>query len=689
MLYICLNEYTMLTFDESLIRAIHIINFKIQHSGYDRTVELAKKYWRLNTGEETGELLKQFNRRESKEAFDQRCALTSTITPAVLSTLNSPFYKAGRSDSITKVARYDDNPDRETELKKFQDSFNGTKSLDDYLSVDLVDLNKTDPNAFVVIDFSAFDAVKERPNPYPLEIPSKNVYNFFYDNNELEFLLKNESISEIGKTEVKERFTLYAREFHAVFTEDDSNVSSINENVVDFNINTDAEIIDRPEYLRTKQGRLYKIEYFNHKFSKVPAFRAGYEMDLVTHKETCVSNWHCTMSWFDKMQQANSEMDISTALHVFPQKISYERGCTGYQGAKCNSGVDINGNQCKACNGTGFVDDHTSGQDVLKFKLPKNADDMMDLSKMAVYLDEPIEVLKFLDDYIDKLQTKTRQTLFNSDSFERKEVVSTATENLLDYDNVYDTLFPFCKHSSFVWMLITEAIARFTDLHEGLILNHEFGNDLKFKTESQYIQDIRTLNDSGAPFFLIEHTNNQLAELIYKDNELELLKIKTKARHMPFSGKTDNEIIFSLSGNNIPRRKKVLYENIDGIFNSFDASFYIKSFDDQEKDIEAKVAEIMLEIDGETINAEGLNLTQDEFETPIDIEAEAKAKLKGSVGGTQGILQIQASVSQGITQYSAALALLGEIYGFDDATSRKILGSKKDIKKVNEAPEAN
>lgn len=66
--------------------------------------------------------------------------------------------------------------------------------------------------------------------------------------------------------------------------------------------------------------------------------------------------------------------------------------------------------------------------------------------------------------------------------------------------------------------------------------------------------------------------------------------------------------------------------------------------------------------------------------TPNNVEAEAKARLKGSVGGTQGILQIQESVASGVTQYEAAVALLFEIYGFDDATARKLLGNPAELK---------
>lgn len=60
-----------------------------------------------------------------------------------------------------------------------------------------------------------------------------------------------------------------------------------------------------------------------------------------------------------------------------------------------------------------------------------------------------------------------------------------------------------------------------------------------------------------------------------------------------------------------------------------------------------------------------------------DVEAQAKANLKGSVGGVQGILEIQASVSAGITDYTAALAILDLIYGISEVDAKRILGTPK------------
>jgi HK97 family phage portal protein len=58
----------------------------------------------------------------------------------------------------------------------------------------------------------------------------------------------------------------------------------------------------------------------------------------------------------------------------------------------------------------------------------------------------------------------------------------------------------------------------------------------------------------------------------------------------------------------------------------------------------------------------------------IDQNALAQANLRGSVGGVQGILAIQQGVASGITSISSAVTTLVEIYGFDEATAKAVLG---------------
>jgi len=63
----------------------------------------------------------------------------------------------------------------------------------------------------------------------------------------------------------------------------------------------------------------------------------------------------------------------------------------------------------------------------------------------------------------------------------------------------------------------------------------------------------------------------------------------------------------------------------------------------------------------------------------VDENAKAQAQLRGSVGGVQGILQIQQSYAQGLTSLTSALAILEEIYGFSEEVARELLGNPEKI----------
>jgi len=71
----------------------------------------------------------------------------------------------------------------------------------------------------------------------------------------------------------------------------------------------------------------------------------------------------------------------------------------------------------------------------------------------------------------------------------------------------------------------------------------------------------------------------------------------------------------------------------------------------------------------------------------LGVQEEAQAQLKGSVGGVQGILSIQSSVSQGITTIDAGAAILELIYGIDPQTARRMLGDPQPVNQSDNNPE--
>ena len=69
------------------------------------------------------------------------------------------------------------------------------------------------------------------------------------------------------------------------------------------------------------------------------------------------------------------------------------------------------------------------------------------------------------------------------------------------------------------------------------------------------------------------------------------------------------------------------------------------------------------------------------------MEAEAKAKLRGSVGGVTGILQIAEKVTLGTITREAGLSILEIIFGLSTEDAIKLLGEVEEKKELADGNE--
>lgn len=67
-----------------------------------------------------------------------------------------------------------------------------------------------------------------------------------------------------------------------------------------------------------------------------------------------------------------------------------------------------------------------------------------------------------------------------------------------------------------------------------------------------------------------------------------------------------------------------------------------------------------------------------------DATKEAQANLRGSVGGVQGVLGVQQSFANGLTDYNSAITIFTEIYGFSLKVADALLGSPEQTPATNE-----
>jgi hypothetical protein len=318
-----------------------------------------------------------------------------------------------------------------------------------------------------------------------------------------------------------------------------------------------------------------------------------------------------------------AELDITQTNHAFPQKIEYVEPCE----TDLSTGVCKISNQtqkgCQKCGGTGLCV-VTSSQDIKVMKLPRDKEEMIDLDKMMVYKYPPVEIIKWMDDYIEKISVKVQKTVFNSETFTRDKVAKTATGENLDMQNVYDTLTPFAQQVSSVWEFVVKIVSNFMDYGDGLIVKYTYPNDFKLKSTWELLMELKTTQESGAPGNIRQTITDDIMRNFLQDDESEWIRYQSKMKHYPFNGKTDKEIQEAIANELVTKELQVLWANFENIFQELEVEqeqtnpdiwFYDLTFQIQTEKMNAKVEQIISQLEDQEVTA-----TRFGAESDTDIE---------------------------------------------------------------------
>lgn len=579
-----------------------------KHKDYERVVKLADDYMALITGEGIDRMMAQFVMRESEELFQQRVKFTQAITPAIASSIMKPFYKVSRNDKVKIRIDFGD-PEKnkaiiDMGLRFFGAKRSKNKGLRHWLSTRFVELTFTDPNAWVVTQWDKPDPDKT-PEPKPFEITARQAVNFLRINEETKWLfaeLEDTYTAANDLSTIEEKTKQMPGTKWVLYDQDWTIVTRI--------VDKDGLALEgweqQPnELLFEETGKWYLQSYYEPKLGFVAAFRVGYDRDAFTLGRTCVNPFHPAMAFFKKSIKTVSELDLTMMLHVFPQKIQYVQKCMGESKVKTCHGGYVNGTaeKCGACAGKGYKI-HTTAQDAILLPMPEDKEDMVDLEKIIVYKTPPIDLIKFMDEYTKGLKHEAHLAVFNSQIFSNPSIAKTATEIDDNMQSIYDTLEPFTekvsevhKEEIYIFAHLVAVAKPDDDSHENV---HQYPGDLKLKTTTILLNELKLVNDSGAPSFMRDAISNDLAEIIYVGDEIGLLKYETKHRFFPFNGKTPDEIAMLVASNHVSEFTKVLYSNFEAIFKDIELEkpefWLMKSYAKQWGIVQAKTQEYIDEL---------------------------------------------------------------------------------------------
>ena len=526
----------------------------MRHANHKRTVDLAKDYLAYETGAGLDEKLRQFVRRESVEMFKQRVKITQHITTTVVSSIKSVFRKTSRSN-YRRTIEYENATDgdrRADTLEGILKKFNGELTVDGWCNTRLLELNFSDPNTWVVLEWKDFDNRYASAQPYPFEVSSENALDFKFDpRGDLLYLIaKAETMGAGGKP--LGRLTLYLPNRSVSLDQIEDNDPRVPQ----------AEVLAGRYWILT--------EHPPHNLGFVPAIRAGYERDALTGGATYLAPYHAAVPYLEKSLKVNSELDLTASLHAFPIVIRAQEDCDG-QG--CINGRVLNEHNeeatCPVCQGKGKKKP-TTAQEEIVVSMPSSPDQVVDLDKLLVYKSPDIGILQWQTAYADALVRLAKEAVFAAEVFTKSEVAQTATGQMLDLDSVYDTLYPYAQKLSATWEFIVNGVAKITQKDTGLYASLLVQRDAKLKGFDALMGDLKEVSETGAGPAIRQSVEDDIARVRFADEPAMYKKWQIRERFNPFSGQTEEKILYLLTSDLVPKSKKILYANLGGIFDEIE-----------------------------------------------------------------------------------------------------------------------
>lgn len=564
-----------------------------RHENYDYIVKRTKVWRAIVSGAGLDEFYTQFNQRETKEQFEQRKRITQQITSSVCKNVRDIEFKVPRSNSITRVIATESG--NETDLNNFKeilDEFWGDSSLNDYMDVRWVELNDTDPNSFVVIEWKPFEE-NEYAQPYPFEVKSEEAIYYEYDNNVLEFLV----------AQCEDSFTIYGQDQTIKFEKitDEETLKRIKLEEDQEAEMTSMEDGSTVTVIRIKDNYYEIYEPVPHNLGYVPAYQPGYMRDLATDGHSFLPPWWAAEPILMNIFSTKSQLDLSIHLHTFQQKLQYRPKCNG---KGCIGGELAEGGICPVCKGTGWKG-ITSVQDTIDLPLPRSKDEMIELGQIIHYVDQNVDIVKFLDEKVDKLSMQAIKIVYFSELYNQTANVEvTAFKSDIDMQAVNDTLFPMVKAMAKDWVFMVRTIADITDLKIPTI-SFTFLKDFKMKSINGYYSDLSLANTAGASQYIKGNIEDEIARIQFEDDELALAKYKTLKAFNPFPGDTPEAVAMKMTQSYVPEFYKVLYSTFGFIFDELEAEnpgFYMLNRAKQRELLTKKVTSMVPEKKAPVLN---------------------------------------------------------------------------------------
>jgi len=595
----------------------------LSHRHYKHVVEHARFCYRIMTGDNQDEYLLRFKLKETGEQKQQRINITNSRTQYASGKICSVFEEVVRSDNTAEHVRYaSDNDANKVKIQEIEDRlarFHGETHALTYVYESMKRLNFYDPNAFLIVNFTPFDAAIQKTEfVYPIEVSSEQAIRYEYSNGNLLYLLFYQEVEVMDvdehgkeKKQVLRNYFLFAADFSYEFlaVPEKGNAEILpDRTVIEIPVMTTAQPnMPTPMPVNAKQILKFQWKRYDTKSQRIPVVQAGYIRDARTQNETFVSPLQAAEKLLLDLIWTKSEYDLAKALHWFYQKFIYAPACEWEDpntGDRCENGtLSLSGGKCKSCDGTGMMV-HTTVQDVIMLRLPQTAAEVVPLENMVHYENIDISIGQHLQEDYKAIEADVFKAVFNSQAFDRSEVAVTATEKTLDLRAVKNALIAFANKCSEVYKFVIKMTAIYTDNAEDIVIQHNHSSDFKLETLEDLVNKRKSLMDAGAPYMMIQAVDMEILAMQNQDSPGVLEIVRAREIFRPYREKSESEKMFILGQAKAEDYHLVLWKFFEDIMSEIsfedkergDRPWHKLPYPEQKKIVDQKVKKIQDEV---------------------------------------------------------------------------------------------
>lgn len=592
------------------------------HPDYALTVDRAVTYRRLATGKGIEHLMRQYASQETDAEYASRVAMMITTVPAWWDQARKKYYEVARLRGGTVVKRFDYGPDLAVSdvdrlrgrLTQAVNGYYQEEPLEAYLAEQLTKSHcMSDPNAWQLTDFGAFDYRTEVPQPYPVLFPCEAAVDFGRLAGKVSYFVGRLSIPQSASAY---RYVCWldneAVDCWPVLYDGNTPVPTMPEGAVIM------YEMKEPALNGTADKVLYQCRLLKHNAKRVPLKVLGYVVDEEGSGESFVSPLHAGVCFLKQSLKVGSENDIVMSQMSSPIRAAYANDCPGEvdpaTGAHytCKNGINMQLFQpCGACGGTGEdVNMSTTALRTVTVPYPKKDEDIpVKPADAMAFLGPSVDLPKFQVDYLDRAGKLFMQTIFGNYDGARVGT-KTATEDKIDQQSELTALAPFADWFSAAYVHHAKVCAAYVDAGAPEV-TYEFPADLEKVT----LDDLLALREKAvkarADSNQLEALDDQIAIKQYANDPEGLLKNRVKRRHMTFLGQPNEWVTQQATLGYISADHRVRRTHVDIIFGELEVErtdFYQLAYPAQVTLVDAKVKQILAGLPSAAASMPRMNL---------------------------------------------------------------------------------